>query len=179
MLRGLDENYGDWAENLMLQDLNVKTVAEAFKMRTTNSRQHGQAETSDSGPSQAAMAVTTPHPAPPSIMKRCDFCGKNGHLQLQCYTYIASKKAYRSGNSKPKEQQASHVSEFVGTAAVRLLPPSHLHHQHQLTAQLVADTGASLTMTSYCSWFLTYEPCQIPGEVHLERHSVVHCNCCR
>jgi hypothetical protein len=135
MLRGLNENYRDWTENLMLQDLNVKTVAEAFKRCTTNTRQRAQAEASGSGPSQAAMAATTPSPpAPPPVVKKCDFCGKNGHLQPQCYAYTASRKAYRSGNSKPKEQQASHVSEFVGTAAVCLLPPSHLHYQHQLTA---------------------------------------------
>jgi hypothetical protein len=163
MLRGLDENYSNWTENLMLQDLNVKTVAEAFKMRTTNTRQCAQAETSGSGPSQAAMAVTTSSPpATPFVVKKCNFCGKNGHLQPQCYAYIASRKAYHSVNSKPKEQQASHVSEFVGTAAVRLLPPSHLHNQHQLTAQLVADTGASSTITPYRSWSLTYAPCWIP-----------------
>jgi hypothetical protein len=159
ILRGLDENYRNWTKNLMLQDLNVKTVAEAFKMRTTNTRQRAQAEMSGSGPSQAAMAVTTPSPpATPPVVKKCDFCGKNGYLQPQCYAYIASRKAYHSVNSKPKEQQASHVSEFVGTAAVHLLPPSHLHYQHQLTAQLVADTGASLTITLYRSWFLANEP---------------------
>jgi hypothetical protein len=59
---------------------------------------------------------------------------------------IASRKAYCSGNSKPKEQQASHVSEFIGTAAVCHLPPSHLHYQHQLTAQLVAVDGTSRTL---------------------------------
>jgi hypothetical protein len=174
MLRGLDENYRDWTENLMLQDLNVKTVAEAFKMCTTNMRQHAQAGTSGSGPSQTTMAVTTPPPAPPPppIVKRYDFCGKNGHLQPQCYAYIASMKAYHSDNSKPKEQQASHVSEFVGTAAVHLLPPSHLHYQHQLTAQLVADTGASSTMTPYCSWFLTYQPCQVP--IRMPHNKVIY-----
>jgi hypothetical protein len=104
MLRGLDENYRDWTENLMLQDLNVKTVAEAFKMHTTNTRQCAQAETLGSSPSQAAIAVTTP-PALPPVMKRCDFCGKNGHLQLQCYAYIASRKAYCSGTQNPRNSK--------------------------------------------------------------------------
>ena len=93
--------------------------------------------------------LTTPPSPPPA--KKCEFCGKTGHLQPQCYAYIASKKAYPSGHSKPKEQQASHVSEFVGTAAVRLLPPSHPLYHKQLTAQLVADTGASSTMIPYRS----------------------------
>ena len=35
MLRGLPGNYRDWSENLMLQDFNVKTVMEAFKICTT------------------------------------------------------------------------------------------------------------------------------------------------
>ena len=154
MLRGLDDNYRDWTENLMLQDLNVKTVAEAFKMRTTNAKQRAQAETSGSGPSQAAMVVTTPSPpALPPAMKKCEYCGKSGHLQPDCFAYLAARKKHRAGMSKPKEQQASHVSEFVGTAAVRLLPPSHPLYHSQLTAQLVADTGASSTMIPYRSWF--------------------------
>ena len=173
MLRGLDENFRDWTENLMLQDLNVSTVTEAFKMRTTNSKQRASAEASGSGPSQAAMAVTVPSPPPPPpVVKKCDFCGKTGHLQPQCYVYINARKNCRAGNSKPKEQQASHVSEFVGTAAVRHLLPSPSSNHPPLTAQLVADTGASSTMIPHRSWFLTYEPCRIP--IRMPHNKVIY-----
>ena len=68
MLRGLDDNYRDWTENLMLQDLNVKTVAEAFKMRTTNTKQRAQAETS--GSSSTSWTADSGYPS----ASRYDVC---------------------------------------------------------------------------------------------------------
>ena len=97
------------------------------------------------------MAVLlSPACSTPTPVKKCNFCGKNGHLQPQCYQYIAGKKAYCTGNLKTPQQQASNVSEFTGTAAVRHLPPSHPLYHQQLTAHLLADTGASSTMTPHC-----------------------------
>jgi hypothetical protein len=58
------------------------------------------------------------------IVKQCSFCGKNGHLQAHCYAYAAARKAAQLDNSKAKKQQATHVSKFVGTATVHLLPTS-------------------------------------------------------
>jgi hypothetical protein len=89
------------------------------------------------------------------IVKQCSFFGKNGHLQPYCYAYAAVRKAAQLGNSKAKKQQATHVSEFIGTAAVHLLPTSISSNHPQLTAQL-AVTGASSTMTPYCSWFFLH-----------------------
>jgi hypothetical protein len=97
-------------------------------------KQYAVAEASGSSPCQAAMAATVPFPLAlsPSVVKKCDFCGRNGHFQPQCFAYIAAKKDTCSGNSKP--QQASHVSKFVGTAAIHPLPPSTSSNHPPLTA---------------------------------------------
>ena len=92
MLRGLPGNYRDWSENLMLQDLNVKTVMEAFKMRTTNDEKRAEAEETTPGTSEAAMAVSTPFPtssASPTPQthsnKACTFYGRTNHVQEHCW----------------------------------------------------------------------------------------------
>src|ERR1700760_4744545 len=166
MLQGLPGNYRDWSENLMLQDLNVKTVMEAFKMRTTNDEKRAEAEKTTPSTSEAAMAVSTPFPTSSTSPtpqtrsdKACTFCGRTNHVQEHCWGYNAAKKAYKNKNPQPKPQQASNVSEFGGMAAVCPLPP---YPTQPLTPCLVADTGALLSMIPHRSWFLTYEKCRIP-----------------
>lgn len=164
MLQGLPSQYKEWAESLMIQDMAINTVQEAFKMRDLNDQKRAETQDTSSNVSEAALAASTSTPAPfqppatstPAPMC-CDFCNKTGHTQDRCWAYSAAKKELQASKGKKKAETASNVSEFAGNSAVRRFPASHPSYNIQLTPCIIADAGASSTMTPHRFWFISYE----------------------
>ena len=159
MLRGLPGNYRDWTENLMLQDLNVSTVEEAFRMRTTNDKKRsGDGSTSDV--SQAAMLVTpassststSPSSSPKHSPKHSPKLLPRSHSHSHSHTSSSTNTASKSHtSSSSKSQTQSHATPSNSTHPVNS-SAKHPHQQKRKPAEetyeiLCNDTVLSLDMT--------------------------------
>ena len=146
----------EWVNALLTKDkLDKKTVIEAFQLRTTNDMK--RAETETTSPSSAVMAaISTSSNSSSKPRPRCTFCNRTGHEESKCYKYLDAKKQAQTPKSTPTLTQSASNVEFAGHAAVRGLPPTHPGYQRQLTSKILADTGATSTMTPHRSWFVQY-----------------------
>ena len=122
---------------------------------------------------------------------KCTFCNINGHIQADCYKFLAAQKEAKSRTSSRKKSKVNaniaqaprstpsapsqpFQTSDVNTAAEEVaghasLPPSHPTSNG---SDWVADTGATSHMTPNRHWFTTYSPFRTP--VRLANGSIVY-----
>ena len=171
LIRALPSEYAALRQTLLLDDsLTLEKLQETFIAL------ENQPGASSAVPVLSQVASTL----------SCDFCGRSGHSEDQCFSKRdASAKAkerasqraqFRSGKPRRKEEakeaskDAQESSQESAAAAVSagcasaLLSTSDRHSWLSTPAATNwnTNTGASAHMTPHCHWFCSYLPHSVP-----------------
>jgi hypothetical protein len=176
LIRALPTEYNNFASSLLLLDsLDIDKLKSAFQ----NEQSQRQARHLDpTSPSLAHTASTSP--------VRCDFCGKLGHLEKDCFQKAdMSKRAKentnywrgrgrgsrgrgRGQNAKEavQEESGSSAKVEIATNASALSASDRAKWlQSRASSDWNTDTGASSHMTPHRHWFRSYSPHIVPVRI--------------
>ena len=169
------EAYSSFRSSLLLMvDCSYKTVKEAFLQEQKNRE-----------PRAADQAMFTKAASKKSKeskeRKQCNFCGKNGHIQPDCWRYQKATKTAKQEASKGKEKEANsaqdkaetpQVAEFAGNASSLDYTNPNSPLISDAGTDWNTDTGATCHMTPHRHWFNTYKPHRTP--IRLANNEVIH-----
>ncbi|TFY71470.1 hypothetical protein EVG20_g1549 [Dentipellis fragilis] len=180
LIRGLpSELYGSFTSSLLLlPQIDRATILEAFIAEDNNRRLRPSDDATLASRASAAAAA--------SMSTTCDFCGRQGHIEAQCYTKQRARdqaqdnvRKGRSGFAKPKPKEQAQAKEVTTAQSAQIVSAGNACVVSSLSASTSrqcsdwnTDTGASLHMTPHRSWFFRYATHIIP--VRLADGSIIH-----